>query len=221
MMEPITFELPFYAPLSLFACLLLVLLFFILAIRAHKIATGILVIWILMLTAVVHYIPGVQPMLLFGATLFFLFIATFISLNSSLFKNIGDEHWHYLHLWRLPFAFVLLWFYQAGISPLQLTFEGINYDIIIGLTAPVIASLAFSQKMLNKSILIGWNIIGVVVLILSIALIGLDLSQNPTGTAAFSMLPYAYATGFLLPVSLFAHGICLYRLFSNKVVIES
>ncbi|MDP2189434.1 MAG: hypothetical protein Q8J69_12220 [Sphingobacteriaceae bacterium] len=145
---------------------------------------------------------------------------SFLPASRQFMRGLKDEQLHHLHLWRVPFAFVLLWFYQAGLSPIDLTFEGFNYDIIIGLTAPVIGSLAFSQKMLTKEIVLGWNAIGTILLLISGILVLLEIQSNAASALQFQELPYLLLLGFLMPLSLFAHALSSYRILKGYVKVS-
>jgi hypothetical protein len=184
----------------------------------------ILVFWLGLILAAGTFIHKPFPTWLFAlfALLPFLSLAVMgiVPISQNFMRSLKDEQLHHLHLWRVPFAFVLLWFYQSNVLPLELTFEGINYDIIIGLTAPVVGSLAFSQKMLNKEIVLGWNAIGIVLLIISTTLLLFDLEENVKSKAAFSQFPYLFAFGFLYPASFYAHALVIYRIIKGDVKVS-
>ena len=54
---------------------------------------------------------------------------------------------------------VLFWLFLEKSVPELMTFEGRNFDIIAGITAPVIYYFGFVKNTLAKPILIGWNIL--------------------------------------------------------------
>ena len=65
---------------------------------------------------------------------------------------------------------VLLQFSLYGQVPELMTFEGRNFDILIGITAPIIGYLVVKHKIRKKGVLM-WNTVGLV-LILSILVNG-------------------------------------------------
>ncbi|MGF2414201.1 hypothetical protein [Ferruginibacter sp.] len=64
-----------------------------------------------------------------------------------------------LHLVRIPVELVLYWLFIYNMVPQLMTFEGRNFDILAGITAPVVFYFVFVKKQLSKKILLGWNII--------------------------------------------------------------
>lgn len=64
-----------------------------------------------------------------------------------------------LHAVRIPVEIVLFWLFVSKAVPELMTFEGRNFDILSGLTAPVIFYFGFVRKQLNKKIILIWNFI--------------------------------------------------------------
>lgn len=64
-----------------------------------------------------------------------------------------------LHTIRIPVEMVLFWLFVNKSVPELMTFEGRNFDILSGLTAPVIFYLGFVKNQLNKNIILIWNVI--------------------------------------------------------------
>ncbi len=224
-MEPTIFELPSYVPITVLSCALIGALFSIFSASNKLASLGIVAAWCGVLIGLGYLAFGTSSnvVLLLSITILpciLLTILSFLPTSRQFMRGLKDEQLHHLHLWRVPFAFVLLWFYQAGISPIDLTFEGFNYDIIIGLTAPVIGSLAFSQKMLTKEIVLGWNAIGTILLLISGILVFLEAQSNAATALQFQQLPYLLLLGFLMPLSLFAHALSSYRILKGYVKVS-
>ena len=217
--------LPNYVPYTLLACLLIAMAFGFFSSSKKVLNLIIIMIWcgglaLIGLSGLLDSKNSIAPWVVFFTPIVLLSVATIIPGARNYMRGIKDEQLHHLHLWRVPFAFVLLWFYQAQITPLGLTFEGYNYDIIIGLTAPVIGSLAFSQKMLTKEIVLGWNGLGIVFLLISTGLIFMELTINQKALLLFNDLPYFAIFGFLLPLSLFSHVLSIYRILKGHVTVS-
>ncbi|MEP6948049.1 MAG: hypothetical protein ABI863_02185 [Ginsengibacter sp.] len=64
-----------------------------------------------------------------------------------------------LHIIRIPVELVLFWLFIHKAVPKLLTFEGRNFDILSGLTAPLIFYFGFIRKQVGKKIILVWNII--------------------------------------------------------------
>lgn len=224
-MESAIFELPSYVPITVIGCVLIGAIFSIFSAQNKLATVGIAGVWCGALIAIGYFVLGAKPnltvlMVITVLPCILLSIMSFLPTSRHFMRELRDEQLHHLHLWRVPFAFVLLWFYQAGVSPIDLTFEGFNYDIIIGLTAPVIGSLAFSQKMLTKEIVLGWNAIGTLLLLISIILVLLEVQSNEATAMQFQQLPYLLLLGFLMPLSLFAHTLSIYRILKGYVKVS-
>lgn len=71
----------------------------------------------------------------------------------------------YLHAVRIPVELTLYWLFVANYVPELMTFEGRNFDIIAGITAIIVALVAFRNSKINKPILWVWNIFSIVLLV--------------------------------------------------------
>ena len=93
----------------------------------------------------------------------------------------------YLHTVRIPVELVLFWLFIAGYAPEIITFEGRNFDVLAGITAPIVALVAFKKKGVNKSLLMIWNILSSILLV------------NILATAVLSMPTVLQQFGFEQP----------------------
>lgn len=64
-----------------------------------------------------------------------------------------------LHTIRIPVEIVLFWLFVNKTVPELMTFEGRNFDIISGLTAPIIFYFGFIRKQIDRKIILIWNFI--------------------------------------------------------------
>jgi len=71
----------------------------------------------------------------------------------------------YLHTVRILVELVLYWLFLGSYVPELITFEGHNYDILAGITAPLIALIAFKNNNTNKYLLLIWNIFSIILLV--------------------------------------------------------
>ena len=80
---------------------------------------------------------------------------------------------HHLQAFRIGIEFILLGLFLENVIPVQMTFEGYNFDILSGILGPIIAWFCFTRKSWPKSIAIAYNIIGMGLLftILTIAIL--------------------------------------------------
>lgn len=127
----------------------------------------------------------------------------------------------YLHVVRVPVEFVLYWLFIYGYAPELMTFEGRNFDILSGLSAPVIAYLAFTRKTTKPVFIILWNII-CLALLFNIVFHGILSVESPFQQFAFEQpnlglmyFPFTLLPGFIVPAVLFSH-LASIRLLLNK-----
>ena len=124
-----------------------------------------------------------------------------------------------LHTIRIPVEFVLYWLYLDKQVPKLMTFAGGNYDIISGLTAPVIYYYGFVKKTFSRGILLGWNVI-CLGLLLNIVARAVLSSPSTFQKLAFDQpnmailhFPYNWLPSVIVPLVLFSHLVSIRSLF--------
>lgn len=123
-----------------------------------------------------------------------------------------------IQLFRVPVEILLWMLLLAGVTPIQMTFEGRNMDILVGLTAPLIAYLAFANGRFNKKLAIGWNIFGLILLanILVIAVLSmptpLRFFMNEPANTEVAMFPVIFLPAILVPIAYYFHIFSLKQL---------
>lgn len=122
-----------------------------------------------------------------------------------------------LQSFRIIVETILFWLWQEGRAPIQVTFEGRNFDMLAGLTAPIVAVIVATQGLR------AW----VIPLVLTWNLLGLGLLANIMFTAATSIpgpmqiawpggafealasWPVVWIPAFLAPVAVFLHVVSI------------
>lgn len=127
-----------------------------------------------------------------------------------------------IHTIRIPVELVLFWLFQNGQVPQLMTFEGRNFDILVGITAPIIWWFAFRKGKENKTLLIIWNIFGLILLSNIVAHAALSL-PSPIQQIAFDQpnravlyFPFIWLPSAVVPIVLFCHLASLYKLLQKK-----
>lgn len=127
-----------------------------------------------------------------------------------------------LHIIRIPVEIVLLWLFQAGQIPQLMTFEGRNFDILAGLTAPLIAWLAFRGGSVNRTLLLAWNFFAFT-LLLNIVINAIFSLQTSFQQFAFDQpnravlyFPFIWLPSVIVPIVFFCHLVSFWRLLYNK-----
>ena len=104
---------------------------------------------------------GIPPRFLLLVLPPFIFIGVlFSTTNGRLFiDGLNLRILTMLHIVRIPVELVLYGLYVYKAVPELMTFEGRNYDIVSGLTVPIIYYLGFVKKRFNTRLLLIWNFI--------------------------------------------------------------
>jgi hypothetical protein len=122
-----------------------------------------------------------------------------------------------LHVVRIPVELVLLGLYLHQAVPQLMTFEGRNWDVLSGLTAPVVYYLARRQR-LSRAGLIVWNVLGLGLLL---NIVGNALLSVPGPLQRFGFeqpnvailhFPFVWLPGCVVPLVLLAHLAALWQL---------
>ncbi|MBL0235472.1 MAG: hypothetical protein IPQ02_02340 [Saprospiraceae bacterium] len=127
-----------------------------------------------------------------------------------------------LHIVRIPVELVLYGLYVYKAVPELMTFEGRNYDILSGLTAPIIYYLGFVKKLINTRILLIWNFI-CLGLLLNIVVHAVLSAPFPFQQLAFDQpniavlhAPFNWLPSCIVPLVFFSHLASIRLLFNNK-----
>lgn len=131
-----------------------------------------------------------------------------------------------IHIVRIPVEIVLYWLFISNAVPELMTFEGRNFDIISGITAPFIYYFGFLRHKLNKLILIGWNLL-CLGLLLNIVLNGMLSAPTPFQQFGFEQpnravlhFPFMFLPACIVPIILFSHLASLRQLLLSKSFIN-
>jgi hypothetical protein len=156
----------------------------------------------------------ITPLPLLFATLVLLFSRKFLF----LLLAIPPAWLLYAQGFRL-FLELFLWLgYRAGEMPPQMTFAWLNYDIIVGLTAPLAGAVFFGRGRFQRFEALLWNIFGIV-LLLNVVLIAalsipstLRVFMNEPANTFMARFPYVWIPGFMVPFALALHLFSLQQL---------
>lgn len=116
-----------------------------------------------------------------------------------------------IHIVRVPVELTLYWLYLYKAVPQVMTFEGHNFDILCGLTAPFVYYFGFIKNVLGKRVILAWNIVCLLLLsnivvtaVLSAPLPFQQLAFNQPNIALL-YFPFSWLPSFVVPAVLFAH----------------
>lgn len=195
---------------------------------------GAITIWLVLL-ALIAQTGFLQNFMAMPPHLLIIILPALITvfvLNSSkkilqLLQHISLKSLIYIQTFRILMEFILWLLYKDNIIPIQMTFEGYNYDILIGISAFIVAYYyGVGIEMFNqKWFLISWNIAGITLLV-NIVIIAILSTPSPfrqfmnePANTVVAYFPFVWLPGFVVPVALMMHLFALRKLFANNFEI--
>jgi hypothetical protein len=122
---------------------------------------------------------------------------------------------------RVAVEAVLYGLNQNHLIPRMLTFEGANFDIVIGISAPLVAWL-YATGRVNKTAARVWNVAGILLLANVIArsmLTFAGLVPTEVPNQGIGMFPFSYLPGFLAPLAVYLHVLLGFALSGRETVM--
>ncbi|MEQ9592855.1 MAG: hypothetical protein RLN86_09665 [Cyclobacteriaceae bacterium] len=127
-----------------------------------------------------------------------------------------------LQVFRL-FVEVLLWFlFIINLLPIQMTFEGRNWDILAGTSAPLVAYFGIRKFSWPKWVLITWNFfcLGLLINIVVTALLSMPTPfryfMNEPSNTIVTHFPIIWLPGLLVPLAYGLHFLSLRQLLTKS-----
>jgi hypothetical protein len=123
---------------------------------------------------------------------------------------------------RLPVEIGLYQLFLQGQIPQIMTFEGWNYDIIIGISALMIfVVLYFKEHLLSKTFMLIWNVTGVLflaVIVLTAVLsapLPIQLLAFDQPNVAVLKFPYVFLPAYIVPLVLLTHLLTIKKILKE------
>ncbi|HEX2787664.1 MAG TPA: hypothetical protein VHP32_07140 [Ignavibacteria bacterium] len=221
-------NLPFYINILFFLTVLATLLLFFKGTNLNNMVLAVCLVWVFFLgflsfNGFFLILFTTPPRIIFAVAPPMLAIILLFALpKGRVLLDSFDGKWlTYLHTVRIPVEIILLLLFLNGLVPQIMTFEGRNFDILAGVTAPLVAYFGYTKQKLGKSFLIFWNAICLVLLfniIINSAL------STPTDFQMFAFnqpnigvlyFPFIWLPAFIVPVVLLSHLVCLRQLLKK------
>jgi len=123
---------------------------------------------------------------------------------------------------RIPVEIVLWRLAVAGVIPELLSFHGRNVDILVGLTAPVVAYACFVRRAWPARVAVWWNWAGIVILLNVVVHAQLSaptpwrIFETDPPTTFIADWPYIWLPDFLVPLAWLLHAVSLRQLRSRR-----
>lgn len=125
----------------------------------------------------------------------------------------------YLQSFRIVVEFLIYGAFVEGVFPERATFSGINFDILVGLSAPVIAFLYQGGRISEKGLLT-WNLLSMLILSVTVySFISTYYFSDyiaRSGSTGFTKMPYLLLASVLLPVAVYLHIFSLRQIISHR-----
>jgi hypothetical protein len=116
-----------------------------------------------------------------------------------------------LHTIRIPVEIGLFILCSYKVTPQLMTFEGRNFDILAGLTAPLVYYFGFVKNKISPRLLLVWNFV-CLALLANIVVNAIFSAPFPFQRFGFEQpniailyFPYVWLPGCIVPLVLFSH----------------
>lgn len=136
--------------------------------------------------------------------------------------NLPLKHLAYLNLVRIPVELVLYGLFLYKAIPQIMTFEGQNFDILAGITAPIIAYFGLTKHKIKPNLILLWHLVSLGLLV-NIVQLAFRAAPSPLQQIAFEQpniailyFPFCWLPTFIVPLVLLGHLISIRQLLKNR-----
>lgn len=166
-------------------------------------------------------IPPRLPLIILPAIGGILFIF-FSKYGRRMLDRIDYEILTYMHVVRIPVELTILALFTFGLMPESMTFEGRNFDVLSGISAPFIAYFGYRLKTIPSWTLIIWNIV-CLILVLQVVITGILASPGVFQQIEFEqpnvavlLFPFVWLPAIVVPLVILAHIASIKKLLAAK-----
>jgi hypothetical protein len=164
-----------------------------------------------------------RPALAILIPLPFVLLFAFSKKGTQLLQSIPSHWLVYMQSFRIVVELLLLFAFINNKLPIQMTFEGRNFDVVTGVLALPVGYLLMRKKSNAKKLAVAFNIIGLLLLlnVLVIAVLSMPtpLRQfiNEPALTLVAQFPFILLPGVLVPLAYTLHIFSLRQhLIANK-----
>jgi len=205
---------------------ILTFLLFINAVRNKPTAAIVLVVWlavtgILSINKVFQNTSTIPPrlMIVIAPAILFIILLLITKSGRKFTDNIDLKKLTLVHIVRVPVEITLFMLSTHKLIPELMTFAGRNFDILSGITAPIVYFVCFKNSQLkNRKLLLVWNFI-CLGLLLNIVINALLSAPFPFQQFAFDQpnvailyFPFTWLPCFIVMIVLYSHLTAIRRL---------
>ncbi len=151
------------------------------------------------------------------------FIIVFITASRKSFQTVLDNTPRHVPViiqsFRVVVEILIYGAFIEGFFPQRVTFEGLNYDILMGILALPLGFLIY-KGLIYRQLILAFNILGLLVLSLTgYAFISSFYFSDFIGTSgeiALVQVPFILLPGVLLPFAIFYHVVSIRQNLKSK-----
>ena len=218
-------DIPAYVSIVFILTTLIAVYLFFRATHNSKAVLVILIIWMLfqVVLALNHFyhettaFPPRFPLQVMPPLLVIICFFAFPN-GKRIIKKLDTGVLTLLHTIRIPVELVLYWLFLGGAVPELMTFTGRNFDILAGLTAPLVYYFGYVKQKLSARMILLWNIVALILLINIVvnALLSAPLPFQQFGfeqpNVAVLYFPFVWLPSVVVPIVLLSHLVCIKHL---------
>jgi uncharacterized membrane protein len=163
-----------------------------------------------------------RPALAILIPLPFVLLIAFSKKGTQLLRAVPPHWLVYMQSFRIGVELLLLFAFIAGKLPVQMTFEGRNFDVITGVLALPVGWLLTRKKSNATKLTIAFNIVGMLLLlnILVIAVLSMPTPlryfMNEPSNTLVAEFPFILLPGVLVPIAYGLHIFSLRQLLTKQ-----
>jgi len=151
------------------------------------------------------------------------FVIVFITTSRKSFQSVLQNTPRHVPViiqsFRIVVEILIYGAFIEGFFPQRVTFEGLNYDILMGILALPIGFMIY-KGLIKRSLILAYNILGLLVLsVTGFAFISSFYFSDfvgPSGEIALVQVPFILLPGVLLPFAIFYHVVSIRQNLLSK-----
>lgn len=186
-------------------------------------------LWLVFLAVVAYSdffldFSGLPPriFLALGPPLLVILLAVFSGSLDKLLLKLRPWWLINIQSFRIVMEIILWLLFIENIIPVQMTFEGYNFDILVGLTAIPVSYWCFKRRKFHYKPVIVWNILGIMILLNIVAIAVMStpspfrVFMNEPANTMVGYYPFIWLPGFVVPMALFLHLASLRQIWLKR-----
>jgi len=143
--------------------------------------------------------------------------------SDKLIRGIDGRFLIYIQTFRVLVEILLWMMLKEGLIPIQMSFEGRNFDILVGLTAPIAGYLIYKNPLsINRPLQFGWNLFGLgfLINIVSIAILSSPVPfrvfMNEPSNTMIADFPYVFIPAVFVVLACTMHFMSLRKWYLER-----